>query len=253
MSTQAATRAPQERMGCASGLWLMVKLPFMFLRAIPWIGEIVRREAATTTGERAQASYEQLTPAANPGAVTAVLATIRSRDAGFDLDATTRAVVRARAVVNQARQSGDASVARQVMANGLWSVFAILLDKGAARGLRREEKSVVVSAKVVAATRDQLAEQLRIRLACQGERWERIDQQAVRGEPGEQTTWDEDWIIRRSAVATTPAHGGILSGRCPQCGADLDIDVGGACMYCRALVLTGGQDWIVWSIEEAPW
>jgi hypothetical protein len=231
----------------------MFKLPFMFLRAVPWIGEIVRHEAATTTGERAQACYEQLTPAANPDAVAAVLATIRSRDPGFDLDATTRAVVRARAVVNQARQSGDAPAARQVMSHGLWSVFAILLDKGAARGMRREEKSAVVSARVVAATRDQLAQQLRIRLACQGERCERIEQQVLRGQRGEQTTWDEDWIIRRSVTATTPAHGGILSGRCPQCGAVLDIDAGGACTYCQALVLTGGQDWIVWSIEEAPW
>jgi len=147
MSTQAATQAPQPRKGCASGLWLMIKLPFMFLRTIPRIGEIVRHEAATTTGERAQASYEQLTPAANPDAVAAVLATVRSRDPGFDLDATTRAVVRARAVVNQARQSGDASAARQVMSQGLWSVFAILLHRGAARGLRREEKSGVVSAR----------------------------------------------------------------------------------------------------------
>jgi Tim44-like domain len=253
MSTQAATRAPEQRTGCVSGLWLMFKLPFLFLRALPWMGEIIRREAATTTGERAQASYEQLTPAANPAAVTAVLAAIRSRDAGFDLDATTRGVVRARAAVNQARQSGDASAARLIMSNGLWSVFAMLLDQGAARGVHREEKSAVASARVVAATRDQLAEQLRIRLACQGERCERIEQQVVRGEPGEQTTWDEDWIIRRSAVATTPANGGVLSGRCPQCGADLDIDAGGACTYCQALVLTGGQDWIVWSIEEEPW
>src|SRR5215469_1326569 len=94
MPTQAAAQAPQQRAGCASGLWLMIKLPFMFLRAVPRIGEIVRHEAATTTGDRAQA-YEQLTPAANPDAVAAVLATVRSRDPGFDLDATTRAVVRA--------------------------------------------------------------------------------------------------------------------------------------------------------------
>jgi len=253
MSTQAATQASQQRMSCASGLWLMFKLPFMFLRALPWLGEIVRREAATTTGERAQASYGQLTTAADPAAVTAVLATIRSRDAGFDLDATTRGIVRARWAVHQARQSDDASVARLVMSGGLWSVFAMLLAKGAASGVRREDKSAVVAAKVVAATRDQLAEQLRIRLACQGERCERIGQQAVRGEPGEQATWDEDWIIRRSAAATTPANGGVLSGRCPRCGAALDIDAGGACTYCQALVLTGGQDWIVWSIEEAPW
>jgi hypothetical protein len=109
-----------------------------------------------------------------------------------------------------------------------------------------------VDAEVVAAARDQLAEQLRIRLACRGERYEVADGVVVRGQPG-QRDWTEDWIIRRSADATTPASGGVLSGLCPQCGAPLQVDEDGSCTYCRALVQSGGRDWVVWSIEEAPW
>jgi hypothetical protein len=109
-----------------------------------------------------------------------------------------------------------------------------------------------VGADVVAVARDQLAEQLRMRLACRGERYEVADGVVLRGQPG-QKDWSEDWIIRRSADAATPASGGVLSGLCPQCGAPLQVDEGGSCAYCGALVLSGGRDWVVWSIEEAPW
>ena len=57
-----------------------------------------------------------------------------------------------------------------------------------------------MGAEVVAAARDQLAEQLRIRLGCRGERYEVADGVVVRGQPGQQD-WSEDWIIRRSADA----------------------------------------------------
>jgi predicted lipid-binding transport protein (Tim44 family) len=231
----------------------MLKLPFMMLRGIPEFGAILRQEAATTTGQRARASYEQLTPAVDPAAVATVLAQVKAHDPGFNLAATTRGVERARQAVHQARQAGDASAARPVLSDGLWNVFAMVLESRTAHGVRREETSRVVRSTVVAAYRDQLAEQLRIRLSCAGERSDAISGLVLRGQPGLPATWDEDWIIRRAATATTPENGGVLGGRCPHCGAALAVDPGGSCTYCGALVLTGGEDWVVWSIEEAPW
>jgi transposase len=229
----------------------MLRLPFMILRVIPHTGGILRGEAATDSGARARSSGEELSPADDQAMVAAALAALKSRDGGFDLAATTRGVVRAREAVDRARQAGDASAARQVMSDGLWRVFVLLLAERAAHGVRRQGTSVVVGAEVVAATHDRLAEQLRIRLACQGERCE-VTGVVLRGQYG-QHRWDEDWIIRRSADAMTPANGGVLSGRCPQCGAALRVEADGSCAYCRALVLAGGRDWVVWSIEEAPW
>jgi hypothetical protein len=251
MSGPRVAQASPDRTGCAGGLWLLLKLPFMILRVIPHVGDILRGEAATDSGARARSSGEELTPADDHGVVAAGLAALRSRDGGFDLAATTRGVVRAREVVDLARQAGDASAARLVMSDGLWRVFVLLLAERAAHGVRREGTSVVVGAEVVAATRDRLAEQLRIRLACRGERCE-VAGVVLRGQYGPQD-WAEDWIIRRSVDATTPSNGGVLGGRCPQCGAELRVEADGSCAYCRALVLAGGRDWVVWSIEEAPW
>jgi hypothetical protein len=222
----------------------MLRLPFMILRVIPHVGGILRGEAATDSGTRARTSGEELTLADDQAVVAAALTKLKSQDAGFDLAATTRGVVRAREVVDLARQAGDASAAREVMSDGLWRVFVLLLAERTAHGVRRHGTSVVVGAEVVAVSRDQLAEQLRIRLSCQGERCE-VAGVVLRGQYGQQR-WDEDWIIRRSADATTPANGGVLSGRCPQCGAALRIEADGSCAYCRALVLADGRDWVVW-------
>jgi hypothetical protein len=232
-------------------LWLLVKVPFMILRVVPHTGALLRREAATDSGRQAR-TWQELTPPDGRAAVAAVLAEVRAHDAGFELEATARAVVRARQVVDQARQTGDPSIARPVLSDGLWRVFALLLAERTAHAVIRQETSAVVGAEVVMAARDQLAEQLRIRLACRGERYEMAGGVVLRGQPG-QKDWSEDWIIRRSADAATPASGGILSGQCPQCGAPLHVDEDGSCAYCKALILSTGQDWVVWSIEEAPW
>lgn len=253
MPRPAAEQAPRRQPGCLGGLWLIYKMPLAFLWRAPRLGAAFRHTAATTAGIRAKTSYHQLTPPADRAACAAVLAEVRSHDAGFDLAATARGVVRARQIVDQARLAGDASAARQVLSDGLWQVFVMILDSRAAHNIRRQGTSAVVEAKVAAATRDQLAEQLRLRLECRGERSEVTDGQVLRGVPEVQGTWHEDWIIRRSATATTPRRGGVLSGRCPQCGAALEVGPDGSCGYCKALVLTSGQDWVVWSIEEDPW
>jgi hypothetical protein len=253
MAKPAAARQPEQPVGCLAGMWLLFKWPFLFLWMVPRLGSVLRIEAASATGARAQASFEQLTPPADRDACAAVLAEVRSHDPGFDLAATARGVVRARQMVDQARLTGDASAARQVLSDGLWQVLVMVLDRWDARGVRRQGTCTVTEVKVVAATRDQLAEQLRLRLECQGERSEVAGEKVLRGMPGVPGIWHEDWVVRRSATATTPENGGVLSGRCPQCGAALDVQPDGSCGYCKALVLTTGQDWVVWSIEEDPW
>jgi len=239
-------------MGCAGALWMFFKLPFTILRAAPQLGQFMRAEAATTSGARVRAATEALTAPDNPAAVAAALAGVSAHDPGFDLAATTHGVIRARAIVSQARQDGDASAARRVLSDGLWRVFGLLLEGYAAHDARRYESSAVAGTAVVSATRDQLAEQLRLRLSCRGERYETAHGAILRGRLGPRA-WDEDWIIRRSATATTPPGGGLLSGRCPQCGAALEVSADGSCAFCRALVLSGGHDWVVWSIEEGAW
>lgn len=47
---------------------------------------------------------------------------------------------------------------------------------------------------------------------------------------------EEDWVFQRSTSATTPAAAHADAGRCPNCGAPLQLDAAGTCPYCRATV-----------------
>ena len=240
-----------ERPGCARGAWTIFKLPFMVLGMVPKVRmQLFESLAATDTGERARASFAVTDPAATDAVVAAVVAD----DPRFDVAATVVALTRVRDVVEGARRDLDPSAARAVMSDGLWQVFAMLCEQRPAHGLRREGSSRVGGAVVAAATRDRLAVELRIRLTCEGERCDRISSTGavVRGGLVPQA-WDEYWTIRRAAGAITAPQGGILDGRCPQCGAPLRVNDGGACEHCKSLVLSDGQDWTVWNIEKPSW
>src|SRR5580704_2652803 len=158
MLSPAGPPPPSERTGCLGVLWLLVKMPFMILRAVPHTGALLRREAATDSGRRARTG-EELTPADHQAAVAAALDEVRSHDAGFDLAATTRAVAGARRVVDQARQAGDASVARPVLSDGLWRVFVLVPGERAGLGVVGLGAVAVGGDDVVAHDRDQLAKQ----------------------------------------------------------------------------------------------
>ncbi len=92
--------------GCAGLLWFFIKLPFMIIVMVPRLGQVLRNEAATDTGMRARSGREELTPADDQAVVAAGLVEMKSRDAGFDVAAPVRRVVRASEVVDQARRTG---------------------------------------------------------------------------------------------------------------------------------------------------
>jgi predicted lipid-binding transport protein (Tim44 family) len=48
---------------------------------------------------------------------------------------------------------------------------------------------------------------------------------------------EEDWVFQRSATATPPTDPVTAAGRCPGCGAPLQLDSAGGCPYCHATVL----------------
>ena len=69
----------------------------------------------------------------------------------------------------------------------------------------------------------------------------------VSGSQTRERRYTEYWTFirgsaRRGATRTDPA--------CPSCGAPLDINMAGACKYCKAKVTTGDFDWVLSRIEQ---
>ena len=59
--------------------------------------------------------------------------------------------------------------------------------------------------------------------------------------------YSEYWTLIRSATKTGPAKS---DGACPSCGAPLQIEMAGHCVYCRAKVTSGEFDWVLSRIEQ---
>jgi tellurite resistance protein len=64
-------------------------------------------------------------------------------------------------------------------------------------------------------------------------------------------TYVEIWSFLRKPGAQTVSEGGLLEGRCPNCGADLEEGQAVKCDHCGALVNSGRYDWVLAEITQA--
>ncbi len=63
-------------------------------------------------------------------------------------------------------------------------------------------------------------------------------------------TWDEQWSLTRSVKAITRIKDGVSVVKCPNCGAPLEINAAGECVYCHAVVNKYDFDWVLTEIEQ---
>jgi predicted lipid-binding transport protein (Tim44 family) len=75
--------------------------------------------------------------------------------------------------------------------------------------------------------------------------------QAVSDE-GEEHQHAELWTFERAAQARTSTSGDVTASRCPACGAQLRLNLNGSCEHCQASVTNGTVDWVVASVQPAP-
>jgi hypothetical protein len=205
-------------------------------------------------GEGARWAHGTLPPAASAAAIRTGAAAIAEHDPGFHAEALTDWSVAVTALIRQSLVSGDAAPARTVMANGLYRIHRALLELRTRAGVTCEGSWGAIDAALVAASRGALLEEVRVRVTCRGWRQERHKPTgtALRGGP-DVGTWSEDLTFARSSAATTPDVGGLPAGRCPSCGAHLDLDPDGACRYCHGVVTVGRRDWVLVSWQREPW
>jgi hypothetical protein len=207
-----------------------------------------------TVGDEARWGHGVLAPAADDVVIGSAAEYIARRDLGFRVTALTDWAVAATGLNCQSLVSGDATCTRTFMANGLYRSHQALLELRGRSEVSCSGAWRAVSAAVVEARRSQLVEEVRVRVHCRGWRMERHEPTGLtlRGGP-EAAAWSEDLTFARAAGAVTPAAGGLPASRCPSCGAQLDLDPGGACRYCRGVVTAGSHDWVLVSWQREPW
>jgi hypothetical protein len=264
------SRRPRRRGGCANPITLfkivvfllvivacpLFLLPLMLVR-LAGVGRTGLRWGAavdTRSGDQARWGHGALQPPAVADAIAAGAEDISLHDPAFQISALTGWAVAATALICESLVSGEATPARTFMANGLYRTHLALLELRQRADVSCDGSWRAADAAVAAATRSPLVDEVRVRVTCQGWRWERHQPTGLtlRGGP-DSGIWSEDLTFARAADAVTPAGGGLPARRCPSCGADLDLDAGGACRYCGGIVTAGRRDWVLVSWQREPW
>ncbi|HUJ67068.1 MAG TPA: TIM44-like domain-containing protein, partial [Acidimicrobiales bacterium] len=174
----------------------------------------------------------------NPESSDTGLTAIAAHDPAFSRQAFLGAVQTVFFVVEGAWTQRQPEVSRQVMADALWQQHRVQIQ-GYLDAHRRNVLGdlSVLSLTVIAAHSDASYDTITVRVLAVSSDYDVDDSSGkiVRGDKRVQQ-WMEDWTFQRSSSAKTPAGGGTLSSRCPNCGAPLEVDLTGQCKYCKALV-----------------
>ena len=190
----------------------------------------------------------------NPESSDAGLEAIAAHDPGFSRQVFLGAVQTVFFVVEGAWTQRKPEVSRQVMADALWQQHRVQIQ-GYLDAHRRNVLGdlSVLSMTVIAAHSDASYDTITVRILAVSSDYDVDDEsgKVVRGVRKVQQ-WMEDWTFQRSSSAKTPAGGGTLSSRCPNCGAPLELDLTGQCRYCKALVSSGNLDWVLARISHVP-
>jgi len=231
-------------------------LPMMLVRLAEMGTEGLRYSATVdvVSGDEARWGHGVLPPVPAADDIRAGATAIASHDPGFRATALTDWAVAAIALLCQSQVQGDGTCTRTFMANGLYRAYQALLELRARSRVSCSGSWRAVGAIVIGATRSPLVEEVRVRVKCQGWRWERHEPTGITLRGGQESaSWSEDLTFARSAGAITPPGGGLPASRCPSCGAQLDLDPGGACRYCKGVVTAGHMDWVLVSWQREPW
>lgn len=203
------------------------------------------------------------TPGGTPGAgypsppppmqsVAAGLAAIRAHDPAFDETRFINLAQREFFVVQEAWSECKPELSRRVMADTLWDQHRTQIAGYVERHQRNMlDDLAVASATIIDAGSDGPKDHIMLRFHAASADYD-VDTttgKVVRGNR-DVREWYENWLFERSSSAVTRADGGTMAQRCPNCGAPLDLDLSGACSYCKAPIMSGDYDWVLARIDQ---
>jgi predicted lipid-binding transport protein (Tim44 family) len=139
--------------------------------------------------------------------------------------------------------------ARAFVSDNLFQSFAYWMQMYERQGLRNvTDNARITRVEIVRVTTDAFFDAITVRLWASGLDYT-VDAHGhvVGGSKTDERAYSEYWTFVRGVAKRGEAKS---DGKCPNCGADLKINMAGHCEYCRAKVTTGDFDWVLSRIEQ---
>ncbi len=176
-------------------------------------------------------------------------AAIEQRDPALDwrtLEARIQTVFREMQV---AWSTGTWDRARAYVSDNLFQSLSYWMQMYAQQKLRNvTENAGITKVEIVRVTTDAFFDAITVRLWASGLDYT-LDakDKVVAGNKSKERAYSEYWTLVRGVSRRGAARS---DGKCPNCGAELKINMGGECEYCRAKITTGDFDWVLSRIEQ---
>ena len=141
------------------------------------------------------------------------------------------------------------AAARPFVSDGLFDYLRYWITAYRQNGLRNVVDEPYLSGWVPAKIRrDNHYDALTVRIWAGGKDYTVDgDGNVVGGKPRSDRPYSEYWTLIRTRAARGPARS---DAGCPNCGAPLQISMGGSCDHCGVHVTSGEFDWVLSKIEQ---
>ena len=209
-----------------------------------------RPAAASIEGELFPEAHARAMQAASP--VDVGLSAIKAHDPNFELEQFTQQVQRVFFIVEGSWGDQKPEMSRQVMADPLWQAQQAQIQGYISNRKRNMLDNLALSnIWPVAAHSDAHYDTITVRIVAASADYD-VEEPSGRVTRGDKTVkpWQEDWTFQRSSSAQTKVGGTTIGSKCPNCGAPLDVDLAGACRYCKAMIMSGDYDWVLARISQ---
>ena len=182
------------------------------------------------------------------------LAQISDRDTGFDINVFLRRTANAFLTTQSGWSEQNLGMCRAFISDGVYERFDLYIAMQKAENIRNRLKNVnVLHQEVVYVTSDQHFDTIHIRIAASAISYNEDLDSGKRVSGGSGLTpikFTEIWSFsRRPGVQTNP-QASLLEGKCPNCGAPVNIVDRAQCQRCDSVVNSGKYDWVLAEITQ---
>ena len=184
-------------------------------------------------------------------------AALQKRDSGFS---TTAFLERVRALFLAAQQAwslGDLTSVRRFLSDATWLRFRVQLGLLQAQGVRNVTTAVEVTGmELVGFEQNDWFDTLHVAVHARARDvdvpadWptSKVEAAAARAES---QPFIEVWSLVRKPGVQSNAQSALAAQSCPSCGAPFEGGATSTCSYCKAVVNSGGYDWVLAEITQA--
>ncbi|MBI5525099.1 MAG: TIM44-like domain-containing protein [Deltaproteobacteria bacterium] len=180
---------------------------------------------------------------------------LKSRDPAFSETAFVERTKKAFLALQGAWSRQDLAPVRQFISAGVKERFDVQFEIQRAQGYRNRMEDVQIqSAEIASVASDRHFDTMNVFVTATAKD-DYVDLKTgavVRHNPD--GPFSEYWTFMRRPGAKTLAGGGLVEGKCPNCGAGLALSDTGRCGHCNAAVASGEYDWVLTEItQESEW